>query len=64
MPRPHCCDAPGVVLVFMLQTVSGQANLVLLDGDRLGVVANITLPIAPLVSAGLHNHWPNFPTSV
>ena len=56
-------SAAGAVLVLTLDGATGQPSLVVLDGETHAVAAKLSLPVAPLASAGLHNHWSPFPTS-
>ena len=58
-------SAAGAVLVLAIgsTSVAQKPSLVILDGETHNVVATLTLPILPLASPGLHNHWSAFPTS-
>ena len=57
-------SAAGAVLVLAIDGAgTGKPRLVILDGETMKVAATLALPILPLASAGLHNHWSAFPTS-
>ena len=38
--------------------------MLLFDAEDLTLLANLTLPVAPLEDTGLHNHFSTFPRSV
>ena len=62
-PPPGPGSAAGAVLVLLTDAASGAPSLAVLDGETMAPVATLALPVAPLASPGLHNHWSEYPTS-
>jgi hypothetical protein len=56
-------DAAGVVLLLVVSNVTGQPNMLVLDAATMTLAANVSIPVAGLVSMGLHNHFSNYPKS-
>jgi hypothetical protein len=57
-------SAAGVVVTVAVSRSGDAPALLLLDGQNLTLLANLTLPVAPLEDTGLHNHFSLFPRSV
>eukprot|EP00040_Diaphanoeca_grandis_P037659 m.247545 g.247545 ORF g.247545 m.247545 type:complete len:547 (+) comp33856_c3_seq22:990-2630(+) len=66
VPKDQHQDAEsgeGVLIVVAVSTTTGKPSLFVVDADTMLLVANATLPVAPLQAMGLHNHWSELPTS-
>lgn len=57
-------SAAGVIVTVAVSQRGAAPAMLLFDAEDLTLLANLTLPIAPLEDTGLHNHFSAFPSSV
>jgi carotenoid cleavage dioxygenase-like enzyme len=55
-------SAAGAVIVYAVD-LRGQSAVFVLDGESHTLAAQLSLPVAPLPSMGLHNHFSGYPSS-
>lgn len=62
--REQAADSDAGTVLALAAEADGTPLLYIIDAATMKEVAHLDLPIAPLPSVGLHNHFSSFPESV